>query len=72
MRHGPVPPLSIWLNAGRYEWLLNCNRRMYGLLAEKGYDIVYREYNGGHNYPSWRDELDRGLMFQFGALSGSP
>ena len=40
VRHGPVPPLSIWLNAGRYEWLLDCNRRMYELLVEKGYDAV--------------------------------
>ena len=70
VRHGPVPPLSIWLNAGRYEWLLDCNRRMHKLLVEKGYDVVYREYNGGHNYPSWRNDLWCGLKYQFGALAG--
>jgi len=66
VRHGPVPPLSVWLNAGRYEWLLSCNRRMYGLLAEKGYDVVCREYNGGHNYPSWSNDLGHGLAHLFG------
>ena len=67
VRHGPLPPLRIWLNVGRYEWLLDGNRRMHGLLGEKGYDLVYREYNGGHNYPSWRDQVGAGLEVMFGA-----
>ncbi len=66
VRHGPVRPLRIWMNAGRYEWLLDGNRRMHELLVEKGYDVVYREYNGGHNYPSWRDSLGEGLEALFG------
>ena len=65
-RHGPVRPLRIWMNAGRYEWLLDCNRRMHGLLVEKGYDVLYGEYNGGHNYSSWRDSVGRGLEMLFG------
>jgi enterochelin esterase family protein len=65
-RHGPVRPVKIWMNAGRYEWLLDCNRRMHGLLVEKGYDVVYHEYNGGHNYPSWRDSVGEGLEALFG------
>jgi enterochelin esterase family protein len=65
-RHGPVPPLSIWMSAGRYEWLLDCNRRLHELLVEKGYDVVYREHNGGHNYPSWRDHVGQGLETLFG------
>ena len=48
------------------------SRKRFMRELEKGYDVVYREYNGGHNYPSWRDELDRGLKFQFGDLTGSP
>ena len=27
----------------------------------RGYDVTYREFNGGHNYPSWRDDVWRGL-----------
>jgi enterochelin esterase family protein len=47
--------------AGRYEWLLDCNRRMHALLVDRGYEVVYEEYSGGHNYPSWRDRVGRGL-----------
>jgi len=66
VRHSPVPPLRIWMNVGRYEWLLDSNRRMHELLVEKGYDVTYHEYSGGHNYPSWRDTLCHGLETMFG------
>ena len=66
VRHGPVRPVSIWMNVGRYEWLLDSNRRMHELLVEKGYNMVYDEYNGGHNYPSWRDSVGQGLETLFG------
>ena len=39
---------------------------MHELLVEKGYDVVYEEYNGGHNYPSWRDGVGEGLEALFG------
>jgi enterochelin esterase-like enzyme len=66
VRHGPVRPLRTWMSAGRYEWLLDCNRRMHELLLEKGYDVTYREHNSGHNYPSWRDNIGQGLGTLFG------
>jgi hypothetical protein len=44
--------LRIWMDAGRYEILLDCNRRINDLLASRGYDVTYRKYGGGHNYPS--------------------
>ena len=65
-RNGPVRPLLIWMDVGRYEWLLPCNRRMHELLVDRGYDVAYREYNGGHNYSSWRNDLWRGLELLFG------
>jgi enterochelin esterase family protein len=65
VRHGPVHPLKTWMGAGRYEWHLNCNRRLHDLLVERGYDATYHEYPGGHNYPSWRDQLWRGLEILF-------
>jgi enterochelin esterase family protein len=67
IRYGPVRPLRIWMDAGRFEWLLPPNRGMHDLLVEHGYDVTYREYNGGHNYPSWRDEVWRGLEHLFPA-----
>jgi enterochelin esterase-like enzyme len=35
------------------------------LLHEKGYDVTFREYNGSHNYTSWRDDVGRGLEVLF-------
>jgi enterochelin esterase family protein len=66
VRHGPVRPLRLWLDAGRYEWLLEGNRSIYKLLAERGYDVAFREFNGGHNYPAWRNDLPHGLEHLFG------
>ncbi|MBU1877688.1 MAG: esterase family protein [Chloroflexi bacterium] len=61
VRDGPVRPIRIWMDVGRYEWLLPTNQHMHALLEAKGYDVTYREYNGGHNYSSWRDDVWRGL-----------
>ena len=47
------------MDVGRYEWLLEPNRRLHELLGERGYDVTYHEYNAGHNYPAWRDDLWR-------------
>jgi enterochelin esterase-like enzyme len=67
IRNGPVQPLKIWMDVGRYEWLRLCNRDMYDLLSARGYNVAYREYNAGHNYPAWRNDLWRGLELLFGA-----
>lgn len=61
--------VKIWMDAGKFEWLLDCNRRMATLLAEKGYAVAYHEFNGYHNYPVWRDDLWRGLEWIFGKES---
>lgn len=58
--------LKLWLDVGRYERLLETNRRMHTLLRGKGYDVTYREYSGGHNYTAWRDEVWTGLETVFG------
>jgi len=67
VRHDPLRPIRVWMDAGLFERLLECNRRMCALLAERGYAATYREYGGGHNFPSWRDDLERGLELLFGA-----
>lgn len=66
MRHLPVQPIKIWMAAGRYEWLLPTNRRMYPLLEERGYPVNYLEYNGGHNYTIWRNIYHLGLEYLYG------
>ena len=65
----PVPPLRIWMDVGRYEWLLQSNREMHTLLQARGYDVTYNEYNAGHAYVAWRDDLVHGLQHLFPAVS---
>lgn len=62
------PPLKakIWQDVGRFEWLLETNRQTRALLTERGYDVTYHEYQGGHNYTSWRNVLPQALMTVFG------
>jgi len=59
--------LNIWMDAGRLDSLLDDNRRMQPILKEKGYRVTYREFNGGHNYTMWRNEVWRGLEALFPA-----
>lgn len=65
VRYSPTKPVHIWMDAGRYEWLLPANQRMAELLRERGYSIIYQEFSGGHNYTSWRNDLPDGLMTLF-------
>jgi enterochelin esterase-like enzyme len=65
IRHGHGRNIKIWMDAGKLEWLLEDNRRMQPLLKEKGYQVIYREHSGGHNYTSWRDDIWRGLEALF-------
>ncbi|HSO26982.1 MAG TPA: alpha/beta hydrolase-fold protein [Anaerolineales bacterium] len=59
--------LKIWMDVGLYEFLLPANRQMQAELQAAGFDFHYREYAGGHNYSSWRDDLWRGLEVLFPA-----
>ena len=68
LEHGEKRPLKIWMDIGVYDipGLLDANRKMHQLLSQRGYQVVYREYHAGHNYPAWRDDLWRGLETLFG------
>jgi enterochelin esterase family protein len=59
--------IQIWMDAGKLEFLLEDNRRMSALLDQKGYNVAYREFSGGHNYTAWRDDVWRGLEGMFPA-----
>ncbi len=66
IEHGPRQDVRIWMDAGRYEWLLQANRDTHAQLVRRGYEVGYREYPAGHNYPAWRDDLPRGLAYLLG------
>lgn len=57
--------IKIWMDIGRFDWLLEDNRRLQPLLLENGYDVAYREFSGGHNYTCWRDEVWIALEHHF-------
>lgn len=57
--------LSVWMDCGRFERLLEGNQRMLPILKEAGHRVHYREYSGGHNYPAWRDDVWRGLEWLY-------
>jgi enterochelin esterase family protein len=66
VRHRRATDLKLWMNVGRFEFLLHANRHMRDALGEAGYNVTYREYAGGHNYTCWRDDVGRGLETLFG------
>jgi enterochelin esterase-like enzyme len=68
IRHMPVPPIKIWMGVGAYDFteILTGNRLMLAALQERGYTVCYRQNNGGHNFPAWRDDVGRGLEWLYG------
>lgn len=65
VRYLPTRDITIWMDCGIWELLLPSNRAMHALLKERGYDVTYREHNGGHNYMAWRNDVWRGLEHLF-------
>jgi enterochelin esterase-like enzyme len=61
VRYAPRPDIEIWMDVGRFEWLLEGNRQMVALLKEKKYLVKYSEFPGGHNYTAWRNDVWQGL-----------
>lgn len=66
IRYEPRLPIRLWLDVGRFEWLLDANRRLRALVEPKATGVTYREINAGHNYTAWRDDLPHGLETLFG------
>jgi len=61
VRFMPPPDIRIWMDVGKLEYLLEGNREMCALLKERKYHLTYREYSGGHNFTSWRNDIWQGL-----------
>lgn len=63
---GQAKRIKIWMGVGTMEFLLAYNRQMHALLSKQGYSVCFHEYQGGHNYTAWRDEVAGGLEKLFG------
>jgi enterochelin esterase family protein len=57
-------PVKIFMEVGTHEIRRQTRsvRKMRDLLAEKGYELFYSEYAGGHDYVCWRGSVADGLM----------
>lgn len=47
--------MDIWMDTNQLNCLLEDKHKTYSLLLEKGYNIKYRDFAGGHNYITWRN-----------------
>lgn len=70
----PKKPLRFYLDAGSAEFnatggadsILFCTRTLRDVLRAKGYEVHFQEFEGGHDYLSWRGTLADGLMTLLG------
>jgi enterochelin esterase-like enzyme len=64
--------IKLWMDVGRFDSLLEDNRRLQPILQGNGYDVTYREFSGGHNYTCWQNEVGiaLGKMFEFNPPQG--
>jgi enterochelin esterase-like enzyme len=70
----PRLPLRFYMDAGSddidfggHYGTLEQSRHMRDVLLAKGYEVHYQEFQGGHDYLSWRGTLADGLI----VLTGS-
>jgi len=75
----PKKPLRFYLDAGSAEFnatgsadsILFCTRTLRDVLRAKGYEVHFQEFEGGHDYLSWRGTLADGLIALLGATSNT-
>ncbi|KHT59388.1 hypothetical protein RJ44_08830 [Alteromonas macleodii] len=61
-------PIDFYIDVGLYDLGLarvGTNRQFRDILKLKGYEVEYREYNGGHAHLNWRHSISDGLLYFF-------
>jgi enterochelin esterase-like enzyme len=59
-------PMKVAVSCGRYESLIDWNRRVAGSLAATGTAVALEESWAGHDWGAWADRLIFGLSFLYG------
>lgn len=70
----PKKPLRLYLDAGSAEFnatggadsILFCTLTLRDVLRAKGYEVHFQEFEGGHDYLSWRGTLADGIIALLG------
>src|SRR4029077_6637001 len=68
--NSPKLPIRFYLDAGSQGLdrdepdgsILVTNRHLRDVLRAKGYEVFYQEFQGGHDYVSWRGTIADGLI----------
>lgn len=74
-KSSPRLPIRFYLEVGRFDLgaaLLGSNRELRDVLQAKGYEVDYREFDGGHDYAAWRGSLADGLISLLGRKPAAP
>ena len=59
-------PFRFYFDAGTMESPWEVSRRVQAALRGKGYPVTYREFEAGHNWTAWRDNLAAALTALWG------
>jgi enterochelin esterase family protein len=62
----PPKAVDFYVDCGTIGDLIEGNRLMRDALEEKGYSLLYREFNEGHSWGNWRAHIDDMLVFFWG------
>jgi enterochelin esterase family protein len=55
-----------YLDVGKYEWLVESNIKFFTQLKNKSNKKnFFHEFNAGHNYVAWQNELPQCLTYMF-------
>lgn len=68
----PRLPVRFFIETGRFEIQAQVldHHRIRDVLETKGYAVIYREYNGGHDYFNWRGTFGDALIALLGKGNG--
>jgi enterochelin esterase family protein len=47
----------VWFGTGKEDFLVKTSKATVEMLKGHGFDLVYRESDGGHTWINWRDYL---------------